>query len=706
MVRAIENSLPTGPPYQMPQQPVQTVSNRLVLLIRAGHWLALTIVAAMVIAAYVLLQQTMAAQQQDESLLGVVNTQKALSQRIVFLAGATGVASRQMQPALVTALKEATAEFQKNYDVLLARIEADPASDARLDSNTVENVLFGKPFHLDYFSVGLIANGQRLVSAFESKLAMADGAGYKGGGERVNLDASVANATLSGYAALGEHISAHANARAQKLLDLHRKLFLATLGVIALVALFIFQPMSNAILRKTRELVDARNSMAFIAVHDGLTGLHNRTFLTDHFDTLIRGAQRRRERLAVVQFDLDRFKQINDTLGHAAGDYVLVVTAQRMRDSCRASDLCVRLGGDEFVMILNGAGGTQDIDMVAKRILEQVNEPIVFQGSTILPGASAGIAVYPVDADNAQDLLVHADLALYSAKKLGGGNFSFFSEELRRELDNRKQLEHDIRMAIAARSFDVYFQPQISLASGTISGVEALVRWKHPERGMISPGEFIPVAEKCGFMPEIGRIVIAKAIEEAAEWNRAGIDFGRMAVNVSGTELREHDFDAFLFRTLEKAGLPPQKLSLEIVESVILDDEKTGIAAKLRHIRSAGIHLELDDFGTGYASLSHVNPNEIDRLKIDRRFVQNIHENSDNTKIVRAITELARGLGISIIAEGAETEAELDSLLKIGCDQVQGYSIAFPMPQDKAREWLLARMPRKPRLTVLNGSLA
>lgn len=287
----------------------------------------------------------------------------------------------------------------------------------------------------------------------------------------------------------------------------------------------------------------------------------------------------------MVQLDLDRFKQINDTLGHAAGDYVLVVTAQRMRDSCRASDLCARLGGDEFVMILNGAGSTEDINMLARRILAHINEPIVFQGTTILPGASGGIAVYPIDADNAQDLLVHADLALYSAKKLGGGNFSFFSEELRRELDYRKQLEHDIKVAISERAFQVYFQPQVSLTDGTISGIEALVRWNHHERGMISPGEFIPVAEKCGFMPEIGRIVIGKAINEAAEWNRAGIAFGRLAVNVSGTELREHDFDAFLFETLEKAGLPPQKLSLEIVESVILDDEKTGIAAKLRHIR-------------------------------------------------------------------------------------------------------------------------
>ena len=689
----------------MSQQPVHSVSRKLILLIKSGYWLALLIIAAMVMASFILLQQMMAAQQRNETLQDIVSTQKALSQRIVFLAGATGAASPDKQPALVAALKQATAEFETNYDLLLDQTGADPMSQARFDPKSIENVLFTKPFHLDYFSVGLIANGKRLISSFESKLAN-NGEGYKGGAERVNLDASVANATLSGYAALGQRISAYADARSEQLLDLHRTLFFATIGVIVLVALFIFRPMSKAILRKTHELVDARNSMAFIAVHDGLTGLHNRTFLTDHFDTLIKGAHRRRERLAVIQLDLDRFKQINDTLGHAAGDYVLVVTAQRMRDSCRASDLCARLGGDEFVMILNGAGGTEDINMLARRILAQINEPIIFQGTTILPGASAGIAVYPIDADNAQDLLVHADLALYSAKKMGGGNFSFFSEELRRELDYRKQLEHDIKVAISERAFQAYFQPQVSLTDGTISGIEALVRWNHAERGMIAPGEFIPVAEKCGFMPEIGRIVISKAINEAAEWNRAGIAFGRLAVNVSGTELREHDFDAFLFETLEKAGLPPQKLSLEIVESVILDDEKTGIAAKLRHIRAAGVHLELDDFGTGYASLSHVNPNEIDRLKIDRRFVQNIHENGDNSKIVRAITELARGLGISIVAEGAETEAELDSLMAIGCDQVQGYSIAFPMPQDKALEWLTARMPKKAKLTVLQGSLA
>ena len=223
---------------------------------------------------------------------------------------------------------------------------------------------------------------------------------------------------------------------------------------------------------------------------------------------------------------------------------------------------------------------------------------------------------------------------------------------------------------------------------------------------MISPGEFIPTAEKTGLMAGVGRIVMEKAIEAAAEWHHNGIQFGRLAVNASGCELREPDFARFLFATLERFGLPPQKLSLEIVESVILDDEKTGIAGKLRLIRAAGVHLELDDFGTGYASLSHVNPNEIDRLKIDRRFVQKINTNDDNSAIVKAITELARGLGISIIAEGAETEEELSSLLKIGCEQVQGYSIAFPMPVEKARDWLAQRSPKKAVLRLAKSDVA
>jgi len=683
------------------QQPANSSSKKLVALIKGAYWVALLIIATMTMASFLLLQQMMAAQQRDAELISLVSAQKVLSQRVVLLATALGDAHERNRNATIASLRQAVSDFDRNQDALLQGTEIGTLAIRHRDPASVENILYEHPYYLDQFSTELVANGWRLISALETEIGV-PGADYRAGTERARLDETVANATLEGFDTLGKRIASLADARLGHTLTLHHVLFYSTIGVIILIALYIFRPMSDVIQRRTDELTEARNSMAFQAVHDGLTGLHNRAFLNDHFDTLIKGAQRRNERMAVMQIDLDRFKQINDTLGHAAGDYVLVVTAQRLRQACRASDLSVRLGGDEFVLVLQGAGSMEDIEMVVRRLLASINEPISFQGATILSGASAGIAVYPMDGDNARDLIVHADVALYAAKKAGGG-FTFFSSELRSELEHRKQLEADLRRAIADKSFQVHFQPQVSMATGAIAGVEALVRWRHAERGMIAPGEFIPTAEKCGLMADIGRIVITKAIRAAAAWHKTGLEFGRLAVNVSGAELREADFDTFLFDTLEKEGLPPRKLALEIVESVILDDEKTGIAAKLRQIRSAGVHLELDDFGTGYASLTHVNPNEIDRLKIDRRFVQNIDANSDNGKIVRAITDLARGLGIAIVAEGAETEAELSSLRSIGCDEVQGYSIAFPMPADQAEEWLFLRLPNRPPLTLVQA---
>ncbi|MEX0957456.1 MAG: EAL domain-containing protein [Rhizobiaceae bacterium] len=666
---------------------------RIVLFIKAAYWGAVLIIAAMAMVSFLLVQDRLDAHQRDDALLSMVSQQKALSQRIVFLAGAAETVPLDQRSPLIDALENAVAQFERTYGLVLEQTDPAANSPAATTDHKVEAILYDAPHHLDHFVAGLAANGHRLVAALrEEAAAGGDTASLSEQSQRVQLDETIATAALAGFSALEHGISTVSLAKLGVLRDTHRYLFYAIIGIIVLVVLFIFMPMAGAIGRRTSELVNARDSMAYIAVRDGLTGLYNRAFLRDHFERLIKTAHRRRERMAVLQLDLDRFKQINDTLGHAAGDLVLVKTAERMKEACRASDLCVRLGGDEFVMVLNAAGTSDDIQAVADRIIENINEPIDFEGATILPGASAGIAVYPVDADNASDLMVHADLALYAAKKSGGGSCSFFSEELRAELDHRKRLERDLADAIKRRDFAVYFQPQISMTDGRTTGVEALVRWHHPERGMVSPGEFIPVAEKAGLMADIGRIIFQKAIGEAAEWHRQDYEFGRLAINVSGVELREPDFYDFLFSTLEESGLPPEKLSLEIVESVILDDEKTGIAQKLRAVRAAGVHLELDDFGTGYASLSHVNPNEIDRLKIDRRFVKSIDLNVDNTMIVRAITELARGLGISLIAEGAETEAELETLMAIGCHQVQGYSIAFPMPDAQARKWLQSRM--------------
>lgn len=660
-------------------------ADRLIMTIKSAYWAALLIIAGTAFATYLFLQDMTASYQRDAELTTLAATQKTLSQRILFLERAARAAEPDRKQSLVDAMTVATDSFERNYDRLLIHLD-DPRQDPS-SREEIETILYGMPHHLDFFSTSLVANSRRFISAHQTR--------YQAGAERAVLGEAVASSTLAGYSSLRHHFSAKADAFFEKMLVAQSSFFFAIIAVICLLVFFIFRPMTDVIRRRTGELVDAHNSMAFIATHDGLTGLYNRTFLRDHFDMLIESAHRRKERLAVMQLDLDRFKQINDTLGHAAGDVVLVTTAERMRKASRASDVCVRLGGDEFVMVMPAPGSAQHMEALANRILQDINKPIVYQGATIFPGASAGIAVYPVDADDSEQLLVHADLALYAAKKMGGGSFSFFSDELRREQEYRKQLERDIAEAIENDAFQVYFQPQVSLLDGSIAGVEALVRWPHPEKGMISPGEFIPVAEQNGLMLAIGRIVMTKAIREAASWHREGIEFGRLAVNVSGSELRETDFTRFLFDTMIQEGLPAQKLALEIVESVILDDEKTGIASKLRMIRAGGVHLELDDFGTGYASLTHVNPNEIDRLKIDRRFVHNINLNDDNSKIVRAITDLARGLGISIVAEGAETQEELASLLEIGCTQVQGYVIAFPMPKKEFQAWLLTHAPTR-----------
>jgi diguanylate cyclase (GGDEF)-like protein len=685
------------------EKPVNSSARRLLLVIRSAYWIALALVAAMTMASYILLQQMMAAQQADSDILSLASAQRALSQRIILLARAVDDVPAQRRAEMISTLRQVTADFERNYDELLRRTDTEPFSDSRADTGTVEDILYSGPYHLDFFSVSLIANGRRFVSAFDMDGNAPRGTTtYLGGPELAELDETVAAATLAGYTALGQRIDAFANNRLDQMLNLHRLLFFATIGVIVLVAVFIFRPTSNMVLRETDELTDARNAMAFIAEHDSLTGLHNRSYLKDHFDEILRAAGDQGQSVAAVQIDLDRFKQINDAFGHSGGDHVLVTTAVRMRAACRPVDLCVRLGGDEFIVLLIGPTG-DDVSRMTRRLLSAVNEPIEFEGQTVRPGASAGVAVFPAEAGNARELIVNSDLALYAAKRQGGDSMALFSGELRRELELNQEIEQDLRGSIETRSFDVHFQPQIALGGGKVVGVEALVRWNHGVRGSVSPGDFIALAERRGLMASIGRIVFAKAITEAAGWHRAGLPFGRLALNVSESELKQSDFVPFLLQTLVDKGLPPENLALEIVESVILDDEKTGIAPKLRRLRAEGIHLELDDFGTGYASLTHVSPREIDRLKIDRRFVQNINVNRENAMIVRAITELASGLGIAVVAEGAETIDELDVLRTLGCDEVQGFAIAAPMNPDQIRGWLTARSGLKPKLKTVGG---
>ena len=662
-----------------------------VKMIERAYVAALVIIGSMVLASFILLNQLIGAQQREEHRVSIAETQRALSQRIVFLANAAEGAPVERQPALILSLRQATEEFERNYAELLAETGAVSTSAARQDPETVESILYSKPYHLEYFSDGLAANSWRLIAALQTEIAPeTTKLYYRAGKERAQLDERLATATMDGYSALRERLWALSRERLAGLVLVHRALFAGTIFVLVFVALFIFRPMALLIGKRTDQLVEARNKMAYNAVHDGLTRLHNRVFLNYRFGIFLEEAAANDSRLAVIQFDLDRFKQINDTLGHAAGDQVLATTAERMRRAGQPDNVCIRLGGDEFVVIVPRVDDDAGIAAMAERILRMINQPIAFEGQTIHAGASAGIAFFPKDGREPSELLNHADVALYAAKKAGGGAYSFFTDELRREQDERRQIERELVVAIARRDFTVRFQPQVSLSDSTVTGIEALVRWQPPGRDFVPPSVFLPIAESSGLMPAIGRIIFREAIRAAARWHRRGLEFGRLALNASSSELAQQDFARFLFDTLAEMGLPPEKLALEIVESVILDDEKTGIASTLRTIRAAGIHLELDDFGTGYASLTHVDPRQFDRLKIDRRFVQNIHGNDQNAHIVRAVIDLADRLGIGIIAEGAETDAELEELASLGCDEVQGFGVAFPMPEEAMTVWLTA----------------
>jgi len=660
----------------------------LLAMMKVAYWFALVVIIALVSVSYYKFDVMMRNYERDRILLETGNNQLIAAQNIVSLAeqiihdGGSGIASKVQRD-----LSAVVEEFLVTQPVLSSRTarSAKPAlnrAEAADDEPGNEIV-----FALDVQAARLVSDARKILD-FGLKTETTD----RHDGLQLLSDARKTFDVYRGLIGqlrqiMWDRIAASQNAQ--------RQLFLGTLFFTALFGILIFGPIASLLARKTRELIETNNKLAFSAAHDELTGLHNRAFLADHFETVISGARRRNERVAIMQIDLDLFKDINDTLGHAAGDTVLKKTAERLRDACRSSDICVRMGGDEFLVVLIGIGDTNDINRVARRVITKINEPINHDGVTIPVAASAGISVYPVDGNETNDLLVQADLALYNAKGQGGGSYRFFSEELRRELENRRQLEIDLRAGIEASAFVPFFQPQMSLPARKVTGMEALMRWQHPERGLLAPGDFLKIAQQTGMIVEIGRIVMEKAIRQAAEWHANGVDFGQISLNVSDNELREPDFAQFLFSTLKTYRLPPRKLALEIIETVILDDDESGIGKTLKDIRRKGVQIELDDFGTGYASLSHVNSQQVDRLKIDRRFVSNIEKDSNNSKIVRAITELARGLGLSVVAEGAETENELALLSTLGCDEVQGYSIAFPMPDAEATVWLLEQAESK-----------
>ena len=427
----------------------------------------------------------------------------------------------------------------------------------------------------------------------------------------------------------------------------------------------------------------AEAQIAYMAHHDSLTDLANRVLFREHVEQALARARRYDEGFAVICLDLDRFKDVNDTLGHPVGDMLLKAVADRLRGCVRESDVVARLGGDEFAVLEIGSGLPSHVGILAGRIVEALGAPFDLDGHEVVVGASLGVAVAPADGADPDQLLKNADMALYRAKADGRGIFRFFEPGMDARLQERRALEVDLRTALANGEFDLFYQPLINAGTSQISGFEALLRWRHPGRGMVPPAEFIPVAEEIGLIAPLGEWVLRQACREAAWWP-ADI---RVAINLSPAQFRSRNLVQVVASALVASSLSPGRLELEITESVLLHDNESTLAV-LHQLRALGVRIAMDDFGTGYSSLSYLLSFPFDRIKIDRSFVRDISERADCAAIVQSIASLGASLGMATTAEGVETGEQLQLLKAVGCTEVQGYYFARPQPAGEARRLL------------------
>lgn len=426
-----------------------------------------------------------------------------------------------------------------------------------------------------------------------------------------------------------------------------------------------------------RKQVDAQ--IRHLAQHDALTGLPNRLLLQDRVDQALLQSTRHGLQVALLFIDLDRFKVINDTLGHAVGDELLDAVGRRLRSCVRAVDTVARQGGDEFVIVLPEIVRPDDAAQIAGAVLTAMATPFLVRDYELHVTPSVGISVYPADGDNVQALMKNADTAMYHAKSSGGNAYHFYAARMNETAFERLVMENDLRRALERNEFVLHYQPQVELTSGRLVGVEALLRWQHPQHGLVAPRLFIPLAEETGLIVPVGEWVLREALRQARCWQEAGAPPFRMAVNISSRQFWRGNLRDTVEQVLRDTGVPASVLELELTESVLVRHE-TETVALLKHFSDMGVLISIDDFGTGYSSLSYLKRFPIHKLKIDQSFVRDIHEDVDDAAITTAIIAMARGLNLRVIAEGVETRAQLDFLHGLGCHEAQGYFLGHAVP--------------------------
>ena len=424
-----------------------------------------------------------------------------------------------------------------------------------------------------------------------------------------------------------------------------------------------------------------REQLEYQAHHDPLTGLANRGLLRERLHQAIAQAERQQRALALMFIDLDDFKLINDSMGHSVGDELLKLAAQRLHACVRDEDTVARLGGDEFVLLLVDQEGERSVSHAVERLREAMSQPYRVLGKEFVLTCSVGVALFPADGRDVETLLKHADAAMYRAKALGRNAHHFFTEEINTQIGERLAVERDLRRALRNGEFVLHYQPKVALRSGRMIGAEALVRWNHPEKGMIPPARFIPIAEDTGLIVALGDWVLREAARQAKAWRDAGLEFDCLSVNLSARQFKQRDLAQHVDAALRASGLPPHCLDLELTESVMMENVEANLQC-LQALKALGIQLSLDDFGTGYSSLSYLRRFPVDRLKIDKSFVRDIVRDAGDAAITQAVIRLGQILGLAVTAEGVESEEQLEFLSRHGCDEAQGYYFSPPLPAE------------------------
>jgi diguanylate cyclase (GGDEF)-like protein len=442
--------------------------------------------------------------------------------------------------------------------------------------------------------------------------------------------------------------------------------------------------------------LDSEERLAYLAQFDPLTGLPNRALLSDRFSQMIVLARRRGAPLGVLFIDLDDFKLVNDTQGHAAGDELLKEAARRLLGSVRQGDTVARISGDEFAVIVGDLARADDAALIAQKIIDRLGEAFSIRGKEVFVTASLGIATFPADGDNAETLLGAADAAMYRAKQAGRNAFQFFTAEINQRTRARAQLGIELRRALERDEYTLAYQPKIDLATGKTIGAEALLRWHHPERGTVAPVEFIPVLEESGLIVPVGEWVLTRACRDLKAWQAAGQPVMPVAVNLSARQFRQQDLEARIRSIVDAAGIEPSLIELEITESQLMHDPEHA-SKVLRALGKAGLRVAIDDFGTGYSSLAYLTRFPLASLKIDRSFVAHALTDKADATIVRSIVEMAHTLGFTVVAEGVESGPQAEFLRDLGCEQAQGFLFARPMPAAAFTAHIAADARTKPR---------